>query len=572
MSVSSSKDILHLQVTMPLLIAMQSDHTLRFLVFSVSRPTPDTLLRKTGDMASFIQWYCKQIEKKKLVKADSEDQIDWANPEGNQRVHDMSKPLPLGGPPERRHALSISKLKVAYYPDFGLEELVPSLWTESESKYDISSAYDILHWWFKRKEFYITRHSARSDRNAVRSHMRILSVISLKTYSRYGYTYLREIVLHRADYKEYKISEADFKNLHPNDFEDLYLLNLQGKLNHLSGANKVHLSTAVNLWTRNIVIRQRVEDLQLCIESYQTKLNLTQPIWDATNFLFKEDYTIVHKPRAVIYRDRNNQKKMMRETEVHKFSDGTLTKIVEKLDYMVKEYKLFKFNLGMENRIWTEDDKRRSQEFIKLIERRLKIRRIFRSLESFVSESQNRRDIPRDNPLVSVEVLRYDIKRSKSENKRIVPTEMELVLEQTQQGSSHEVSIVIMDLVTQCTTLPSHSRSLKRLLFHFSWRLTHFYRLSHSELVDIEKVAVSSSLRSLKPKHTVGSRAKRSSINLVRTLIHYICLSHTVKTRNILRVLRIILVILPEHPSDTKVLTVKMEILLEPTSNKLYGR
>ncbi|GKE93413.1 hypothetical protein Tco_1574508, partial [Tanacetum coccineum] len=35
----------------------------------------------------------------------------------------------------------------------------------------------------------------------------------------------------------------------------------------------------------------------------------------------------------------------------------------------------------------------------------------------------------RDNPLVSEEVLRYDIKRSKSENKGIVPTEMELVLE-----------------------------------------------------------------------------------------------------------------------------------------------
>ncbi|GJY37280.1 hypothetical protein Tco_0422658, partial [Tanacetum coccineum] len=48
---------------------------------------------------------------------------------------------------------------------------------------------------------------------------------------------------------------------------------------------------------------------------------------------------------------------------------------------------------------------------------------------------QNRRDLPRDNPLVSVEVLRYDIKRSKSENKGIVPTEMELVLEQTQQDS-----------------------------------------------------------------------------------------------------------------------------------------
>nr|GEZ11386.1 hypothetical protein [Tanacetum cinerariifolium] len=57
-----------------------------------------------------------------------------------------------------------------------------------------------------------------------------------------------------------------------------------------------------------------------------------------------------------------------------------------------------------------------------------------------VTSSQNWRDLPRDNLLVSVEVLRYDIKRSKSENKGIVSTEMELVLEQTQQGTSHEVS------------------------------------------------------------------------------------------------------------------------------------
>nr|GEX97466.1 hypothetical protein [Tanacetum cinerariifolium] len=136
-------------------------------------------------------------------------------------------------------------------------------------------------------------------------------------------------------------------------------------LNHLSGADKIHLFSTVNLWIRNIITRKHMEDLQLIIKSYQMKLNLTQPSWDASDFLFKEDYTIVHKPRAVIYRDRNNQKKkMMRESEVHKFIDGTLTRILEKLDHMVKEFMLFKFNPGMENRIWSEDDKRRSKEFI----------------------------------------------------------------------------------------------------------------------------------------------------------------------------------------------------------------
>ncbi|GKA63596.1 retrovirus-related pol polyprotein from transposon TNT 1-94 [Tanacetum coccineum] len=53
---------------------------------------------------------------------------------------------------------------------------------------------------------------------------------------------------------------------------------------------------------------------------------------------------------------------------------------------------------------------------------------------------QNRRDLPRDIPLDSVVVLRYE-KRSKCENKGKVPTKMELVLEQTQQGTSYEVSV-----------------------------------------------------------------------------------------------------------------------------------
>ncbi|GJZ13088.1 hypothetical protein Tco_0548318 [Tanacetum coccineum] len=197
-------------------------------------------------------------------------------------------------------------------------------------------------------------------------------------------SYLREIILCRADYKEYEISEKDLKNLHQNDFEDLYLLNIQDKLNHLSKSDKIHLHTAVNMWIRNLVIRNRVGDLQLGIESYQTKLNLERPNWDATDYSFKEDYTIVPKPRAVIYRDRNDQRKLMRLNEIHKFSDGTLTRVMEKLDHMVKDFHLFEYNKGMETRKWSEDDKRRSKDFITAIEKRLQIRRIFRSLESFV--------------------------------------------------------------------------------------------------------------------------------------------------------------------------------------------
>nr|GEU89651.1 integrase, catalytic region, zinc finger, CCHC-type, peptidase aspartic, catalytic [Tanacetum cinerariifolium] len=310
------------------------------LAKSYKDPEENKLLSKIRDMG--IKWFCKRIGKKKIEECHRllTDQVDLVNPEGYRLVPDMSKPLPLGG-----------------LPDFGLEELVPSLWIESKRDYNISAAYGITHWWFKRNEFYITRHSAPSNRRAVKSHMRILSVISIKTFERYGYAFLREIVIHRADYNEYKISEDDFKNLHPNDFKDMYLLHLQSKLNHLSRSNKVHFYNAINLWIRNIVIRQRVGDLKHGIKSYQTKLNLTEPIWDALNFLFKECAQV---------------------------SDGTLTRVLHKLDHMVKDFRLYQYNPDMKNRIWYEDDKKKSEEFMEVIERRLKIQRIFQSLESFV--------------------------------------------------------------------------------------------------------------------------------------------------------------------------------------------
>ncbi|GKC58645.1 hypothetical protein Tco_1086243 [Tanacetum coccineum] len=195
------------------------------LASTYQAPTENSLLEKTGDMRTFMHWYCQKMGKTELTQADLEgqayefvkpfypdvvqlqfqmeechkmltDQIDWENPEGNQVRIDISKPMPLSGPPT----------------------------------------------------------------HVVRTHMRILSVVSIKAFSRYKYNYLKEITLRRADYQEYTIAEKDFKNLYPSNFEDLNLLLLQGHLNHLSGLEKRMLSTAVNLWTRNLVIRHWVED------------------------------------------------------------------------------------------------------------------------------------------------------------------------------------------------------------------------------------------------------------------------------------------------------------------------
>nr|GFC06132.1 hypothetical protein [Tanacetum cinerariifolium] len=157
----------------------------------------------------------------------------------------------------------------------------------------------------------------------------------------YRYDYMKKIVLCKADVKEHIIAKRDFKYLYLSDFEDLYLLNLQGHLNHLPPKDKKILTTAVNLWTRHLVIRQRIEDFQLGIESYQTQLNLTKPRWDATRFEYKHDFT-------------------------------------------VKEFKVNIMNLGLNTRFWTRKDVDRSNEFMFAIQKQLKTRRIFCNLESFV--------------------------------------------------------------------------------------------------------------------------------------------------------------------------------------------
>ncbi|GKF68357.1 hypothetical protein Tco_0198036, partial [Tanacetum coccineum] len=117
--------------------------------------------------------------------------------------------------------------------------------------------------------------------------------------------------------------------MYPDDFEDLNLLLLQGHLNHLPGSDKRMLSTAVNLWIRNLVIRQRVEDIQLRIESYQKQLNLTKLGWDEKGYEYKNDYTIIESPRAVVFPVSNNKQKIMRFNEIYKFSDGALINILE---------------------------------------------------------------------------------------------------------------------------------------------------------------------------------------------------------------------------------------------------
>ncbi|GJS61776.1 hypothetical protein Tco_0656560 [Tanacetum coccineum] len=174
-------------------------------------PPENSLLAQIGDMATFMDWYCKKQGISELTQKDLEgpayEIVKVFHPDVIHLQFQMKEYHKLltnqVDDAILRPALSISKMKATHYPDVGLEQMVPDkMWIEEECKYDIAAI-------------------------AVWTHMRILSVVRIEVFSLYGYDYIKKIVLRRADLKEYVIAERDFKYLYPSDFEDLYLLNLQ---------------------------------------------------------------------------------------------------------------------------------------------------------------------------------------------------------------------------------------------------------------------------------------------------------------------------------------------------------
>nr|GEU93841.1 hypothetical protein [Tanacetum cinerariifolium] len=136
------------------------------------------------------------------------------------------------------------------------------------------------------------------------------------------------------------------------------------------------------------------------------KLNLTKPDTYRSDLKRREAYTTYSNPRGFIYQKKDKKNRLMRIDEQHKFSDGTLNDVRTALDDRLKGVQI----------------------------------------------KQNQRDLPRDIPLDSVEVL-----------------------------SRHGPNDAMHN--------PSQLLKVGKTLFQNSQRFTHFYKLSHSEFVGIEKVA-----------------------------------------------------------------------------------
>ncbi|GKC31023.1 hypothetical protein Tco_1038317 [Tanacetum coccineum] len=129
---------------------------------------------------------------------------------------------------------------------------------------------------------------------------------------KHRYGYLEEIVVRRADNILYKFKEGDFPQLRINDIEDMLILMVQNWLTNLSGDDVTDLAIALRMFTRSLVTQKRVEDLQLGVESYQKKINVTKPNTTRPNLRKRHPYTPYKDPQGFIYVDEYKRNRLMR--------------------------------------------------------------------------------------------------------------------------------------------------------------------------------------------------------------------------------------------------------------------
>nr|GFC71608.1 hypothetical protein [Tanacetum cinerariifolium] len=152
----------------------------------------------------------------------------------------------------------------------------------------------------------------------------------------HNYKHLDWITVRRDDNKLYKFNEGDFKRLRIQDIEDMLLFLVQGKLTNLIVEERFAFNVSLRMFTRSIVIQRCVEDLQLGVESYQKKLNLTKLDMYRSDLKRKEAYIAYSNPRGFIYQKKDKKNRLMRIDELHKFSDGMLTDVCTALDDRLK--------------------------------------------------------------------------------------------------------------------------------------------------------------------------------------------------------------------------------------------
>nr|GEY37034.1 hypothetical protein [Tanacetum cinerariifolium] len=316
--------------------------------------TPDRNWNKTlsaaqGSTQTWISELVKQDDSRSSFNELLDTPLDFSNFIMNQLRVDTLTPERLAGPTYELMKGSCNSLTELEYH---LEEVYKATtdqldWVNPEGQY--TPFGEFLTGGKKRQQFYgfaVNRESALD----VYSKRRIIAVTDLKIVEWHNYKHLDWISVRRDADKIYKFKEGDFKRLRLQDIEDMLLL------------------------------LRRVEDLQLGVERYQKRLNLTKPDTYRSDLKRREAYTTYSNPRGFIYQNKDKKNRLIRIDELHKFSDGTLNDVRNALDDRLKGIRM----RYLPQTIWRKGDKDRAAAMIQAVDKMLKTRRIMRSLERFV--------------------------------------------------------------------------------------------------------------------------------------------------------------------------------------------
>ncbi|GKC19698.1 hypothetical protein Tco_1021848 [Tanacetum coccineum] len=110
----------------------------------------------------------------------------------------------------------------------------------------------------------------------------------------------------------------------------MVLLHVQGKLTNLNIKERLALGISLRMFTRSIVIKKRVEDLNWA--SKVTKRSSTSQSRIRTHQISNE--------RKHIKQNKDKKNRLMHIDELYKFSDGTLNDVRSAFDDILKRIRM----------------------------------------------------------------------------------------------------------------------------------------------------------------------------------------------------------------------------------------
>ncbi|GJR32150.1 hypothetical protein Tco_1108382 [Tanacetum coccineum] len=156
---------------------------------------------------------------------------------------------------------------------------------------------------------------------------------------------------------------------------------LNSKIIQVPDYAETGLLWSLSIFIRSSVIWERVHDFQLGIESYQQKVNLTAPTISFPGIEKHKMFSIIYEPvHGIIYKNIKKEKRVMKHSEIHKFCDATLNRVLEGLKSYNNDFKY-----GYIQRDLNEDEVEYLKLFTEEIEVRLKYRNQMRRWEMYVN-------------------------------------------------------------------------------------------------------------------------------------------------------------------------------------------